>query len=158
MIWLLASLAVFVGLSYVGRQVRLGRWASGPWFRQFRTLRSFVALAFLVLGIAMMTRGLVWEGIAALLAAVVLGGTVRFSGSFGPRPRAPGQGPGMAAAYTAEEVRAYQTLGLAVGADRKAVKEAWKRLMKAAHPDQGGSVARASALNAARDILLRRHP
>jgi curved DNA-binding protein CbpA len=36
------------------------------------------------------------------------------------------------------------------------VKEAWKRLMKTAHPDQGGDVNRASAVNAARDVLLKR--
>ncbi len=158
--WLLAALAVFLGLSYVGRQVRLGKWKSGPWFRQFRTVRSFIALAFLVLGVVMLTRGLVWEGIASILAAVVLGGTVRFSTSFSTGPGAYGQRrpPGMAAAYTAEEVQAYRTLGLAVGADRKTIKEAWKRLMREAHPDQGGSAERAKALNAARDVLLKRVP
>jgi curved DNA-binding protein CbpA len=64
--------------------------------------------------------------------------------------------PQAAASYTADEIRAYQTLGLSIGADRAAVKAAWKRLMKEAHPDQGGNAGRAAALNAARDVLLRR--
>ncbi len=153
--WVLAVVGMFLAISYVGRQVRLGKWKSGPWFRQFRTVRSVVALAFLVLGVVMLTRGLAWEGLGAILAAVVLGGTVRFNTSFYAGPRRPA-GPGVAAAYTAEEIRAYQTLGLAVGADRRAIREAWTRLMKAAHPDQGGSAERAKALNAARDVLMKR--
>ena len=149
--WVLIPLGLFLLLSFAGRQVRTGRWSGGPWFKQFRVFRSVIALALAVLCVVMLARGEWWIAIAAFLGAVTLSGTVRFSGSFA-RPR----GPATAAAYTAEEIRAYQTLGLSIGADKKAVREAWSRLMKTAHPDQGGDVARASALNAARDTLLKR--
>ncbi|MBW8733133.1 MAG: molecular chaperone DnaJ [Asticcacaulis sp.] len=148
--WLIVPAAIFLVLVYVGRQVRLGKWKSGPWFRHFRAVRSVVGMLFLAVGSMMLVRGLWLAGLACLGVAFVLGGSVRFSGSIGRRE------PQTAATYTPEEIRAYQTLGLGIGADKKAVREAWKRLMKDAHPDQGGDPARASALNAARDVLLKR--
>lgn len=150
--WVVIALAVFIGLTWLGRQVRLGRWPSGPWIKQFRAVRSVLAMGCLAVGLIMLARGLWPEGLGALFLALILGGSVRFHAAFQSAPR----GPQTAATYTVEEVRAYQTLGLAVGADRKAIKEAWKRLMKAAHPDQGGAEERAKALNAARDVLLKR--
>ncbi len=150
--WLAVALLLFLGLTWVGRQVRLGRWRQGPWIRQFRTVRSVFALGCLAVGMIMMARGLWWEGAGALVLAAVFAGSVRFGASVRAGPAR----PATAASYSAEEIRAYQTLGLAVGADRRAIREAWKRLMKSAHPDQGGSAERAKALNAARDVLLRR--
>lgn len=151
MIWVAGALLVFFFLAWVGKQSRLGKIGVGPWIRQFRTLRSFISMGLLILGVTLMVRGLVWEGLLAFLVSFVLGGSVRYQTYF----RQPQQ-PQTAASYTTEEIKAYNTLGLAIGADRKAIKEAWKRLMKDAHPDQGGDVARASALNAARDVLLKR--
>lgn len=148
--WLIVPVAIFLLLVYVGRQVRLGKLKSGPWFRQFRAVRSVLSLIFLAIGSMMMVRGLWLAGIVCVVVALVLGGSVRVSGTIGRRE------PQAAASYTAEEIRAYQTLGLGIGADKKAVRDAWKRLMKEAHPDQGGDAARAQALNAARDVLLRR--
>jgi len=98
-------------------------------------------------------KGLMVQGLIALFIAFILGGSVRYQTWFRRD-----QTPPAAASYTPEEIRAYGTLGLSIGSDRKAVKEAWKRLMKTAHPDQGGSDSRASALNAARDVLLKRRP
>lgn len=147
--WLIVPAAVFLLLVYVGRQVRLGKWKSGPWFRQFRAVRSILALLFLAVGSMMMVRGLWLAGAACIAVSLVLSGSVRFSGAARREPQT-------AASYTAEEIRAYRTLGLGIGADRKAVREAWKRLMKEAHPDQGGDPAQAQALNAARDVLLKR--
>ncbi len=147
--WVLAALAAFMFLSWIGRQSRLGRLAAGPWIKQFRAVRS--VLGMLLLGAAgFLAIGGEWPAaIACVVGAFVLGGTVRFSGMKAREPQA-------AASFTAEEIRAYQTLGLSIGADRGAIKAAWKRLMKDAHPDQGGSGGRAAALNAARDVLLRR--
>ncbi len=150
--WIVALLAVFIGLSWLGRQVRLGRWPAGPWIRQFRTVRSVFALGCLAVGLIMLARGLWPEGLGALLLALILGGSVRFHAAFQQAPRR----PPAAATFTAEEIKAYRVLGLPVGADRKAVKDAWKRLMRTAHPDQGGAEERAKALNAARDMLLKR--
>ncbi len=148
--WLILIGAVFLLLAYVGRKVRLGKWKSGPWFRQFRAVRSVLSMIFLAVGSMMAVRGLWLVGLACFGVTLVLSGSVRISGTIGR------QTPHAAASYTADEIRAYQTLGLGIGADKKAVRDAWKRLMKAAHPDQGGDPARASALNAARDVLLKR--
>jgi len=151
MIWVAGAIAVFLFLAWVGKQSRLGRIGVGPWIRQFRTLRSVIGMGMLVLGVTMLMRGLVWQGLIAFLVSFVLGGSVRYQTYF----RQP-QEPAAAASYSPEEIKAYKALGLAIGADRKAIKDAWKRLMKEAHPDQGGSDSRASALNAARDVLLKR--
>lgn len=47
-------------------------------------------------------------------------------------------------------------LGLPEGASEDAVRAAHRRMMRAAHPDRGGSDWLAARLNAARDLLLRR--
>lgn len=49
---------------------------------------------------------------------------------------------------------ALAVLGLAEGATEAEIKAAHRRLMRGAHPDQGGSAWLASRLNAARDLLL----
>jgi len=150
MVWIAGAIAIFLFLAWIGKQSRLGRIGAGPWIRQFRTLRSVIGVGMLVLGVTLLVRGLVWQGLAAFLASFILSGSVRYQVHF-RQPQEPA-----AASYTPEEIAAYNTLGLAIGADRKAIKDAWKRLMKTAHPDQGGDVSRASALNAARDVLLKR--
>ncbi|SDE26704.1 J domain-containing protein [Belnapia rosea] len=45
-------------------------------------------------------------------------------------------------------------LGLAEGADAAAIRAAHRRLMRTAHPDQGGSDWLATRINQARDLLL----
>lgn len=51
---------------------------------------------------------------------------------------------------------ALQIMGLEEGASEEAIQAAYRRLMRAAHPDQGGSAWLAARLNAARDFLLGR--
>ena len=147
--WILVGLAAFLLLSWVGRQSRLGRLAAGPWIKQFRAVRSVLGMLLLGAGGFLAVGGEWPAAIACLIGAFVLGSTVRFSGMKAKEPQT-------AASFTSEEIRAYQTLGLSIGADRSAIKAAWKQQMKVAHPDQGGSGGRAAALNAARDVLLRR--
>jgi hypothetical protein len=149
-IWLVVgAIAVFLFLAWVGRQVRTGRFKTGPWFRQFRAVRGVAGFILMAVGIAQISRGIWAIGLVFCVLSLIVSSSVRFATPFRPAQPQP------VSSFTPEEVRAYQTLGLPVGADRRAVKEAWKRLMKEAHPDQGGDVKRASALNAARDLLLR---
>ena len=66
-----------------------------------------------------------------------------------PPPRSDG-GP-----MTREE--AYQVLGLSPGASETDIRAAHRRLMRAAHPDRGGSDWLAARINQARDVLVRGH-
>lgn len=49
---------------------------------------------------------------------------------------------------------ALELLGLQEGADREAILAAWRRLIKAYHPDHGGSKYIAAKLNEAKRVLL----
>jgi len=49
---------------------------------------------------------------------------------------------------------AYQVLGLGAGAGEAEIRAAHHRLMRAAHPDSGGSDWMAARINQARDVLL----
>ncbi|MBV8398597.1 MAG: DnaJ domain-containing protein, partial [Acetobacteraceae bacterium] len=51
---------------------------------------------------------------------------------------------------------AWQVLGLQPGASEEEIRAAHRRLMRAAHPDSGGSDWMAARVNQARDILLGR--
>lgn len=62
-------------------------------------------------------------------------------------PPAPAEGP-------ITRAEALAILGLAEGASEEEIRAAHRRLMRAAHPDQGGSAWLAARLNAARDLLL----
>lgn len=53
-----------------------------------------------------------------------------------------------------EAARSRALLGVGPDADAEAIQAAWRRGMATAHPDAGGSDARAQALTAARDLLL----
>jgi hypothetical protein len=63
-----------------------------------------------------------------------------------------GSGRGGAGPMTREEALA--VLGLAEGASAADIRSAHRRLMRGAHPDQGGSDWLAARINQARDVLL----
>lgn len=75
----------------------------------------------------------------------------------GPREEAPGgrsDSPWATAGMSADE--ACEILGVARGATSEEIERAYRRVMKSAHPDQGGSDWMAAKVNQAKDILLDR--
>lgn len=64
-----------------------------------------------------------------------------------------GEGP-RAAGGPLSRADALAILGLKDGASREDIRDAHRRLMRAAHPDSGGSDWLASRINEARDVLL----
>jgi hypothetical protein len=64
------------------------------------------------------------------------------------------EAPGAPAEAPLTRADALALLGLAEGASEAEIRAAHRRLMRSAHPDQGGSAWLAARLNAARDLLL----
>lgn len=62
--------------------------------------------------------------------------------------------PGPPAEGPLTRAEAFAILGLEEGATESEIRAAHRRLMRTAHPDQGGSAWLAARLNAARDLLL----
>jgi hypothetical protein len=120
-----------------------------------KTLKSLarwvVGLGGLVLAVLLFLTG---RGAVALGALTLLGPTAWSwwrGNQATPRPR-----PSAAAPPRGRMAReeALEVLGLPPSASAADIQAAYVRLMRAAHPDQGGSDWLASRINQARDVLL----
>jgi hypothetical protein len=155
------------GVTLVALMVALGLFSGA----QVTTVKKFgvwtVALGGLVLAALLFLSG---RGAAAMGDLLMLG--MLIWPWIVQQKRAPSRGAGPRPAFRAEFRRpftppppppprggmsrdeAYAVLGLKPGSDAATVRDAHKRLMRMAHPDNGGSDWLASRLNQARDILL----
>jgi len=131
--------AVLAILVWAGRQpVRL----AGP----YRIARALLAAIAAVAAVGLGVRG-GWIASLALVAlsAWLAAGVRRHPASPGPR-QANGK-------MSTDEARSI--LGVGPAATAQEIESAYRRLIRRAHPDQGGSSGLAAQLNAARDRLLK---
>jgi hypothetical protein len=119
-----------------------------------KTLKSLarwvVGLGGLALAMLLFLTG---RGAVALGALTLLGPSVWSWWRGSPARRGPGpQAAAPRGRMTRQE--ALEVLGLPPSAGAADIQAAYVRLMRAAHPDQGGSDWLASRINQARDVLL----
>lgn len=141
MTYVLLIVAVFVFLVWLGRRSAAAR-------ADWRTPAAILGLAVLVAGTAAVLRGAYLAGLALLALGVGVAASARRTRA--PRAEAPEPQRRMSLA----EARA--VLGVDAHASAEEIQAAYLRLMRAVHPDRGGTSGLASQLNAARDRLLER--
>ena len=147
MVLVLVLIGTFAALVWLGRRARKGRadWRLGA-----------SILALLALG------GAVFAAIKGefLLAAVLAPLGLLFLFDMRDRGRWPGAKAGPQAAPPPRDAagmtdaQARAILGVSRTAPPSEIKDAYRRLMRTVHPDQGGSSTLAAQINAARDQLL----
>jgi DnaJ-domain-containing protein 1 len=133
---------VVLALFVVAGAVRLG----GSWRQRLARYGPTAAMAALALGAVMMGRWGVGLGFAVLAFGLGLGA------GLGALWRWP---PSGARPVDPARVAAARVLGVSPNASPETIRAAYRDAMRTAHPDAGGDPARAAALVAARDLLLR---
>jgi hypothetical protein len=142
----LVLIGTFAALVWLGRRARKGRadWRLGA-----------SILALLALG------GAVFAAIKGefIIASVLAPLGLLFLFDIRDRGHLPGakarpQAAPPPAPSGMTDVQARAILGVSRTAPPSEIKEAYRRLMRTVHPDQGGSSALAAQINAARDQLL----
>ena len=106
----------------------------------------------IAIGALVMFGPMIWNRWRAAHPRMRQGGAGPGGGSAGPGGQGQGGPARRSSAMTREE--AYQVLGLKPGAGEADIRAAHHRLMRAAHPDAGGSDWLAARINQARDMLL----
>lgn len=113
--------------------------------REWRLLTGGMALACFTAAVFVSTRGSWGAGIVLTVVGLGLAASARKDALTPPsRPPAVHLGP--------DEAR--RILGVGPDATREEIQAAYTRLMRAVHPDKGGTAGLAAQLNAARDRLL----
>lgn len=141
MIYILIGVVLFGLLVWAGRRAR-------PLLqkRELRILSAVFGAAALVGGAFVALRGGYVAG--SILAALGMG--LVFTGRGGVSESA-ASGRSDPAVAEAREI-----LGVGEGATREEIQAAYGRLIRAVHPDAGGTSGLAARLNAARDTLLKK--
>lgn len=137
-----------IGAAILWFLVGLGRGQGLFPRREWRLLSGFFALvAFAGAAYAGLRGG--WEiSIMLVILGLWLVTTARIRGT----PSAAAPPPPRSSQMSLEEARSI--LGVGADATPKDIKTAYRRLIRMAHPDQGGTTGLAAQLNAARDRLL----
>jgi hypothetical protein len=121
---------------------------------QIATVKQFgvwlVAIGGLLLAALLFMTG---RGATAIAALAMLG-PLAWSWTPSGRPGAASHPKKEWRSGAMSRAEAYAALELRPGASAKEIQDAYIRLMRAAHPDKGGSDRRAARLNQARDVLL----
>ncbi len=144
MIYLALGAAALAFFLWLGRTPALQRRLGA-----MRIVGGMVSLAVFAGAAYLIIRG-GWGSGLVLLA-------VGFSTLMATRtPRPVGQGPAAPAMPKPGLAEARQILGVGPNATREEIQAAYKRLIRMAHPDSGGTAGLAAQLNAARDRLLER--
>lgn len=137
-------------------------WSKAPPDKARKALVGAALAALVIGGVALVVTGKL-AGLFAILAGLSpwigramrlhqLWRAIRRMSGRAAAAEAPPSSPPADTAMT--RAQAYEVLGLQPGATPDEVREAHRRLMRAAHPDAGGSTWIAARLNQARDILL----
>lgn len=139
MIYLLLGAAAFAVLVWAGRRARPAL-ARPEWKIASGTMAVVAVIAGGLLGVTgKLVPGAVLAGVGVVLAM-----TARR-----------GQAP-LPLQDDASLVEAREILGVAATATREEIQAAYGRLIRAVHPDAGGTSGLAARLNAARDKLLKK--
>ncbi|MEW5688039.1 MAG: DnaJ domain-containing protein [Pseudomonadota bacterium] len=127
-------------------------WVTGraPLFRrrEWRVAAGVVSLAAFTVAAWAGVRGSWGLTIVLLVLGLWFAASARKTAVGGARPAAT-----PASRMSAAEAR--RILGVEAGASTTEIQAAYTRLMRAVHPDKGGTAGLAAQLNAARDTLLK---
>ena len=124
--------------------VSLGRGKAVVARREWRLVSGAVSVAAFVAAVFVGVEGRWPISIVLVVLGLWLATAARVNGSAPAAPRA---------STRMGEREARSILGVGPDADEAEIQAAYKRLMRMAHPDKGGTTGLASQLNAARDRL-----